>query len=400
MPNNSQRRGGGDIPAVFATDSLEALLAERGRQRPVIYWFALLGCTAAIVSLPFVEVDVSVAGSGFIRPATERSDILAQASGFVTDAPAKDNSAVHKGDMLLRLESKGIDESLATNIQQTKQKEAELADVTKLLVNLNQPGAFDPSELSTAIYLKEYERFASEQADNDLKLAKTEREWNRAKTLVTQSLISAREVDDRRFEWDQTRAARELNIRHTLERWQSDAVQKQSELDTLRVERKKLLDQKGLYIIKAPRDGILLGFNVPAPGAYVQAGQKLGEISPSDKLVAELYVTPKDIGRLHESQRVNLQVDAYPYTEWGLLPGEIKQISHDFVISGQQAMFKTTVTLLRNFLELRTGARGEIRKGMSVRGRFFLAHVTVWQILCRNMDSWLNPTQAGVTGNA
>ena len=84
-----------------------------------------------------------------------------------------------------------------------------------------------------------------------------------------------------------------------------------------------------LYSVKAPVDGAVIGLEGVFEGSYVQSGQRIGDISPTSDFVIDTLVPPKDIGRISKGQPVNLQIDAYPYTVWGLLPGRVIRISAD-----------------------------------------------------------------------
>ena len=142
----------------------------------------------------------------------------------------------------------------------------------------------------------------------------------------------------------------------------------------------------------APVDGTVIGLVGLTVGSYVRAAQELNEISPSDDLLVEAYVSPTDIGRLYVGQPVNCQIDAYPYTEWGLLPGKVKRISGDYVLlQNQRVVFKVIVQPFRSQLQLRDGTTGDIKKGMTANCRFFASRHTILELLYESVDELLNP---------
>src|SRR4029077_5267048 len=109
--------------------------------------------------------------------------------------------------------------------------------------------------------------------------------------------------------------------RQTVAKWQADKVQKELELEQYKSEARQLAEKRDLYSVKAPLDGAVIGLEGVVEGGYVQSGQRIGDISPTSDFVVDVSVPPKDIGRIFIGQPVNIQVDAYPYTIWGLLPG-------------------------------------------------------------------------------
>jgi HlyD family secretion protein len=126
-------------------------------------------------------------------------------------------------------------------------------------------------------------------------------------------------------------------------------------------------------------------------GLYLPAGQRLGDISPGGGLQADVYISPRDIGFVHAGQRVNLQVDAFPYTEWGMLQGRVHDISQDFVQVGQQLAFRAVVDLDGTGLRSSRGNAVYVRRGMTVNARFILKRRTLFDILYGKFSESLDP---------
>jgi hypothetical protein len=57
------------VPAEFAPDTLESLFAAHGGSRPWIHVCLLLGCVAAALALPLIEIDVTVRAPAVVRAA-------------------------------------------------------------------------------------------------------------------------------------------------------------------------------------------------------------------------------------------------------------------------------------------------------------------------------------------
>jgi multidrug efflux pump subunit AcrA (membrane-fusion protein) len=164
------------------------------------------------------------------------------------------------------------------------------------------------------------------------------------------------------------------------------------ELEQLKTQARQLAEEGDLYSVKAPVDGAVLGLEGVFEGSYVQNGQQIGDISPTSDFVIDALVPPKDIGRIYSGQAVNLQIDAYPYTVWGLLPGRVIRISADYVQeSDTNNAFKVILRPDRDFLQMREGFRGSLKKGMTVTARFFVARRSLWELLYESLDTVLNP---------
>jgi membrane fusion protein, peptide pheromone/bacteriocin exporter len=375
-----------------ALHGAESFLAKRGRQRPYVYWTVLAICTVGCVALPIVQVDVTVQERGRVRPTAERSPIVARTAGFIASIRVHDNDLVHAGDILLTLNSRALQAKFDFNGTQTELVERELADLNYLLVRVCNKQSVSLGDLQTAKYISDYQKFDTECRNADLKIDRTEREMNRSKRLFADKVVASRDFDQAAYEANAARVEREVISRQTIAQWQADKVQKGIVLEQLKAEARQLAEEQNLYSVKAPVDGAVLGLEGVFEGSYVQSAQRIGDISPTSDFVIDVSVPPKDIGRIFKGQPVNIQVDAYPYTVWGLLPGRVVRISADYVQeSDRNSAFKVVVRPDRDYLQMREGLRGSLKKGMTVNARFFVARRSLWELLYESMDKNFNP---------
>jgi hemolysin D len=92
-------------------------------------------------------------------------------------------------------------------------------------------------------------------------------------------------------------------------------------------ERRRLYQQ-----IRSPVDGTVQQLAVHTVGGVVQPAQALMVIVPDGSDVeVEAQVLNKDIGFVHEGQRVRVKLEAFPFTDYGLVEGRVVTISRDAV---------------------------------------------------------------------
>jgi membrane fusion protein, peptide pheromone/bacteriocin exporter len=84
----------------YALTCAESFLARRGRSRPYVYRCALVMVAGILAALPVVHVDLTMQEFGRIRPATERSTIVARTAGFIASLKVRDNDLVKTGKVL------------------------------------------------------------------------------------------------------------------------------------------------------------------------------------------------------------------------------------------------------------------------------------------------------------
>ncbi len=376
----------------YALTCAESFLTKRGRTWPYVYWTALVMCAGALLALPIIHVDVTVQERGRVRPATERTAIVARTAGFISSIRVHDNDLVHAGDILLTLKTQGLQAKVNFNDSQTKVLNKELADLRYLLERVGNKRAVLVSDLQTGQYISEYQKFDTDCRNANLKVDHTEREMNRNKQLLAIKVVAARDFEESSYQANAARVERETLNHQTIARWQTDRVQKEHELEQLESEALQLADERNLYSIKAPLDGAVVGLEGVVEGSYVQSGQRIGDISPTSDFVVDVSVPPKDIGRIFVGQPVNIQVDAYPYTIWGLLPGRTITISADYVQESESnGAFKVIVHPDRDYLRTRGGLTGSLKKGMTANARFFVARRSLWELVYQSMDDLFNP---------
>lgn len=94
--------------------------------------------------------------------------------------------------------------------------------------------------------------------------------------------------------------------------------------------------------ITAPMDGIVKFLRITTIGGVLRAGEELMQIAPAgDDLIIEGKVTPADIGQLKQGQAASVKIDAFDYSVYGTLEGQLIHISPD-TLSEQGPQGQTT----------------------------------------------------------
>jgi HlyD family secretion protein len=88
------------------------------------------------------------------------------------------------------------------------------------------------------------------------------------------------------------------------------------------------------------------------------------------------------------------QVNAFNYNQWGLANGKVIDISNDIHFIDEKPMFKVKCKLDYNYLQLKNGYKGYLKKGMTLQARFQITERTLWQLLYDKVDDWMNPNLA------
>jgi len=131
----------------------------------------------------------------------------------------------------------------------------------------------------------------------------------------------------------ETRGQAVAEYRRSLSDELTKAEQKVSGLiqDLIKAERKTTLQR-----LAAPVDGVVQQLAIHTVGGVVTPAQALLVIVPSDsRLEIEAMVSNRDIGFVHAGQQAEIKIDTFNFTRYGLLHGDVLNVSQDAIIRDQ-----------------------------------------------------------------
>jgi hemolysin D len=212
---------------------------------------------------------------------------------------------------------------LAALDRQLKQKEAEratiAASITKIDTTLPVLGQrvdirktlYDKEIGSKLTYLTEYQDYVGMQQE----------------ALVQKSRYQ--EADAAVAALTETRAQTAAEYRRSRFEELTKAEQKAAGLtqDAIKAEQRTKLQ-----VLTAPVDGVVQQLAVHTVGGVVTPGQALLAVVPLDShLEIEAMVSNRDIGFVHPGQAAEVKVDTFNFTRYGLLHGEVMNVSQDAI---------------------------------------------------------------------
>jgi HlyD family secretion protein len=123
-------------------------------------------------------------------------------------------------------------------------------------------------------------------------------------------------------------------VRQTRSKYRSDLenerVDANGEYQKLQQDLAKQTHRSSLLELRAPQAGIVKDLATHTVGTVVATGTVLLSIVPEQEpLLAEVLIRNDDVGFVHPHQRVKIKLAAYPFQKYGLLDGQILQISPD-----------------------------------------------------------------------
>jgi HlyD family secretion protein len=364
--------------------NLPAFLVSISPGSRVIYQLCLLLIAGGLISLPLVRVRVSVTGNGIIRPSQEKANIIPVNSGMVDKVYVSEGDYIKMADSILKVRSFDA----ARNLQLLKMELTDTDQYLDDLVGLLSDPLIIPSRQKFRTVYKEYCHHLDYLT---LMFDRAHKEWIRQTGLYRAGLISEKEYDDLTFSMNKANQEKVNYMSESKRAWQEEYTSYLDRRRSLSTQVEQTEEQIRRSVILAPVSGSLEEFSGIFPGSVLQAGETIGVISPDSKLIGEIYIQSKDIAYLSTGQEVNMQVDAFPSREWGLVKAEIYEISNDYLWLNQQAVYRVKCRFPDKRLVLRNGYEGKLIKGMTFQARCMIAPRSLFQLLTDKADDWLDP---------
>jgi HlyD family secretion protein len=356
-----------------------------------LYILSILIVFIVLACLSFIRLDLSIRSRGIIRPANERTEIRSILSGIVDSVFYREGALVRKDEILLRLKDNSVRAKLQTNQFGIDQCKIFIHDLN-LLTSEGKLNPFIVRRLISPLYQGQAIRYIHRLEEQEAALKKANKEIQMNTFLANEKVISPKEFFDIRIQQERVSASYKAFRQEQQTDWQQDLVRYESELFRYEEQKSQLRSDASYYEIRAPVTGYLQGINTRYKGSLLLANETICSISPEAELLAECYISTKDIGLVRKNQNVQFQVDAFNYNYFGVFTGKVIAIDNDYVILDNTPVFKVRCKFDNNQLQIKKGRFPKLKKGLSLQSRFVIGQRTAWQLLFDKIDNWLDPT--------
>lgn len=417
--------GGRDERALERQRALQAGGVRRVIDAPLplarrILLVAMIGFVAAALAWASVgRIDVVAFAQGETIPSSREEAVRTVGRGLVTGVLVDEGDRVEAGDDVVHLEQSSAQErveSLRERLQRARVARARLRGLLEAAGNGEERPRFDgPDDVSDDVLRAERRLMASqwrshraeiaelegERANTQQEIATVERELesveqimpflrqrvDRLDQLASGDLASQSDLDEARRELLRQQGERERRLgrldelegevalgERRLRRAQARfAAEINDELASvedraarLREELAAAEEEMERRTVRAPRDGVVQDLEVHSAGTVVGPDDTLLRIVPADKpLEVEARILNEDIGFAEPGQRVEVKFDAFDFTRFGAVTGEIRKIAPSSTEDEDLGhVYHALVELDRNWIRA-NGERLRLRPGMT-----------------------------------
>jgi len=336
-----------------------------------VFWSRVFLYIMILLSVAFgfwisvARIGQVVPAQGRLVPAGEAREVAAPEAGVISEVLVHNGDAVKKGDVLMRMnqvvaqaEMEGLQKQKAVILQAQSGLDHKRAQKAGLEQQI--PAA----ESMVQIKKEAYEHYSQ----------------------VAGGVVSQVEILDRKAQW--------VDAERQLAQLRSEDARVSSELDREENESRRSLaeidsrmaasgEKLSYHEIRSPLDGVVFDMTMKSPGTVISAKDKLLNIIPGEDLVAEIFLTNRDIGFIHQGLPAVVRIDTYPFHEFGEVRGTVAYLAADALPPNQDykfPRFPARIRLDHQYLD-HHGEKLPLKSGMAATVNIQVRHRTMLSIL-------------------
>lgn len=366
----------------------------------IVLWLLLSFIVLAVVWSILGQVDTVATARGKVEPRGRVKIIQASDLGVVRSIHVADGQSVAAGQILIELNPTVSGAEVEQARQSFRAAQVDVARASALQAYLDgrsarfiSPAGLRPPEVALQQNLidariRQFETASAGlghdhgQRRSDVAMVSAEiRKLEEQLPLATQQLASLEQLQSQgyapRLRVDEVRervvgmrqdlairreervravsgqmsAGEDVNkLRSEFAREVYDALTEASANSQLREQELRKADEKArLTVIRAPEAGVVQQLQANTIGGVVEPAAPLMVLVPqAGDLVLQVRILNRDIGFVREGQRVEIKLEAYPFTRFGVLDGVVEHIGKDAIDDETEGLvFPARIRLLQ-----------------------------------------------------
>ena len=367
----------------------ESLLKQSSFWLKSVTWTLVGTSSFALLWLGFAKTDEVVVAFGKLEPKGDVKDIQIPIGGVIEEILVESGDNVEKNQILVQLDKEASFEKYKSFQNALDEKEFQLKKNNSIL-------SLKKDQLRQELLLiKERIRSTNEKKDMNLvllnKLEELYKEGGISKFKYVEYKINYEEIVSQlsQLNIEKDRAAGLLN--QEIEKLESEQALIRAEIASLRSE---LIDAKvtlKYQSLKSPVSGIVFDLKPTTEGYVAQSSEPIMKIVPFDDLEADIEIPSNKIGFVKVGMPVEISIDSFPSSDFGVLEGNIQKIGSDALPPSQadqrtEYKFPATIELEEQTFKLEDGSSLPLQVGMSLSANIKLRKVSYLQLLFSNFE--------------
>ena len=330
--------------------------------------WSLIGCsTFGLLWLAIAQTEEVVVAMGKLEPIGDVKTIQVPVGGVLDKMLVKEGERVQKGQILLKLDNEATKDreqsllqSIAAKQQQLRLKQVELSRY--LALNLTELSVLRQNLVLETEILDRLEGLKKVGASAELQYLQ-----QRNKVREVQGEISKIVVDRQR---------QVAILQQNVQQLRGELAELQSSLGELQVNIR-------YQNIRSPVDGVVFDLKPTGPGFVAQGSEPVMKIVPYNNLKAKVEIPSAKIGFVRVGKPVDISIDSFPSSDFGVLHGTVKRIGSDALPPDQMKQayrYPAEISLESQELKVKNGVQMPLQVGMSLTANIKLRKVSYLQL--------------------
>lgn len=319
----------------FMPDILEIIEKPANRCGKIIIWSSAAFVITALIWSLMSKMDVVVTAQGNIVPTEGVINIQMPYSGMVKEVKVSNGEQVEEGQVLARIESDYADidaASLQTVINRLKKENR----IYQLILDGEEPDHISTEDIA-----------GEEENDTGLPEYTDSMKMEEALLLDLEYILEQEKLYQKTFSrLDNEQAQSDMSQQHRLDTLDK-MVSNNKQIQELNASLEKLAKTADNQELKAANAGVITGIATNLAGMTVDGGDTIMQIVPTDSgMEVEAYVGNSDIGSINVGDKAAIKVNAYPYSDYGIVDGELTYISDAAISNNGSYVYLVKVKIL------------------------------------------------------
>ncbi len=379
------------IEKSFKTISFdESLLKQSGFWLKSVTWTLIGTSTFSLLWLGFAKTEEVVVAIGKLEPKGDVKDIQIPIGGVIEEILVESGDNVKKNQVLVQLDREASLEKFKSFQNALDEKELQLEKNNSIL---SLKGEQKQQEL---MLINEKIRSTAEKKEMNLvllnKLEELYQEGGISKFKFVEYKIKHDSIES---ELSKLKIEKEISagvISQDLKKLESQQALIRSEIASLKSELIAAKVTLKYQSLKSPVSGIVFDFKPTTEGYVAQSSEPIMKIVPFDDLEADIEIPSNKIGFVKVGMPVEINIDSFPSSDFGVLKGNVKRIGSDALAPSQleqrtEYKYPATIELEEQIFKLQNGSSLPLQVGMSLSANIKLRKVSYLQLLFNTFDN-------------
>ena len=302
----------------------------------MLIWGSALAIVGFLIWADWAELDQITRAGGQVISSSRNQVIQVMEGGVLSELPVREGSPVKRGQLLARFDHTKAE---ASYLESAAKSAALKATVARLNAEIFGGAPSFPKELAKypdfranqlALFAKRQGALREEVSSLEKAEALIKEELEMNLPLLQAGDVSRAEIIKLQRQLVDVRSQITNKRNKYLQDCQAELVKAEEDLAGVQQIVTQRKEQLNFTEVLSPMDGIVRNVRLTTLGGVAKPGEEIMQIVPADEdLIVEAKVKPAEIAFVKPGLPATIKLDAYDYSIYGVLHGEVSYISAD-----------------------------------------------------------------------